>query len=97
MPGALRHDRVRGGDLKGQALAQTVGRVVMIDLDAAGHGWFIDATPADDKEFPTSEPRRATRPGIERRARAIDLLTVRDARAGTCSASSTTRTRPHLM
>ncbi|MEP7335260.1 MAG: hypothetical protein ABI717_05705, partial [Actinomycetota bacterium] len=41
------------GDLKGQALAQTVGRVVMIDLNGAGHGWFIDSTPLDDKEFPT--------------------------------------------
>ena len=39
--------------LKGAALAATVGNVVLIDADAAGHGWFIDATPNDDKEFPT--------------------------------------------
>jgi hypothetical protein len=41
------------GDLKGQALAQTVGRVVMLDLNGAGHGWFIDSTPTDDREFVT--------------------------------------------
>jgi hypothetical protein len=39
------------GDLKGQALAQTVGNVVVIDINAAGHGWFIDPTPDDDAEF----------------------------------------------
>ncbi|HVJ25864.1 MAG TPA: matrixin family metalloprotease, partial [Burkholderiales bacterium] len=39
------------GDLDGQALAQTVGNVVVIDANAAGHGWFVDATPADDAEY----------------------------------------------
>ena len=40
------------GRLEGQALAQTVGRVIVIDADAADHGWFVDATPTDDREFP---------------------------------------------
>jgi Ca2+-binding RTX toxin-like protein len=39
------------GNLDGAALAQTVGRVVVIDADAAGWGWFVDATPYDDAEF----------------------------------------------
>jgi hypothetical protein len=39
------------GDLEGQELAQTVGNVVVIDANAAGHGWFVDATPADDAEY----------------------------------------------
>jgi hypothetical protein len=39
------------GDLKGQALAQTIGNVVIIDVSAAGHGWFIDPTPGDDAEY----------------------------------------------
>ncbi len=39
-------------DLPGSALgaAASNGRV-LIDIDAAGHGWFIDATPGDDAEF----------------------------------------------
>jgi hypothetical protein len=44
------------GDLKGQALAQTIGNVVVIDINAAGHGWFIDATPYDDAEYPGHSP-----------------------------------------
>jgi len=64
------------GDLDGGALAQTVGNIVIIDTDAAGHGWFIDATPWDDKEF-------SIKSGDEQRAASssaaygrIDLLTV---------------------
>ena len=38
-------------------MAQEVGKPkrevqrFLIDQDAAGHGWFIDQTPADDSEF----------------------------------------------
>jgi hypothetical protein len=40
--------------------------VIWIDEDAAGWGWFIDATPADDSEFGLSGPASGR----------IDLLTV---------------------
>jgi hypothetical protein len=65
------------GDLKGDALAQTVGNVVVIDANAAGFGWFVDATPRDDKEFPTkngSGELRAQAGSLA--AGRIDLLTV---------------------
>ena len=38
-------------DLAGDALALTVDDTVIIDVDAAGHGWFVDATPQNDVEF----------------------------------------------
>jgi hypothetical protein len=44
------------GDLKSQALAQAVGNVVVIDANAAGHGWFIDPTPYDDAEYAGQSP-----------------------------------------
>jgi len=64
-------------DIKGLALGQTVGNVVLIDHNAAGHGWFVDPTPASDSEFAikasAGELRaQASSPGLQR----MDLLTV---------------------
>jgi hypothetical protein len=38
-------------DLAGPILGWTSAHVIWIDQDAAGHGWFIDPTPAEDEEF----------------------------------------------
>jgi len=38
-------------DLQGLTLATTIGNTVYIDVDAAGHGWFVDLTPGEDEEF----------------------------------------------
>lgn len=38
-------------DLTGDQLALFVDDTVIIDADAAGHGWFIDDTPYQDSEF----------------------------------------------
>ena len=38
-------------DLPGNRLGQALGDRVWIDVDAAGYGWFIDATPGGDVEF----------------------------------------------
>ena len=40
-------------DLDGLILGSTSGNRVLIDIDAAGFGWFIDSTLADDLEFDT--------------------------------------------
>ncbi|HEU4644080.1 MAG TPA: matrixin family metalloprotease, partial [Burkholderiales bacterium] len=64
------------GDLKGQALAQTVGNVVVIDADAAGLGWFIDPTPSDDKEFANKSGDQLTATSSSAAYGRIDLLTV---------------------
>ncbi len=38
-------------DLEGDALALTVDDTVIIDVNAAGHGWFVDDAPYQDAEF----------------------------------------------
>mgnify|MGYP003386015852 CR=1 FL=1 len=35
-------------DLPSGAIGQTVGTNITLDLNAAGHGWFVDTTPADN-------------------------------------------------
>ena len=74
---ALRRITIEVVDLKGLVLAQTVGNVVVVDVDAAGHGWFVDATPEADTEFTirasAGELRaQASSPALAR----IDLLSV---------------------
>ncbi|MFP6613871.1 MAG: right-handed parallel beta-helix repeat-containing protein, partial [Pirellulales bacterium] len=56
-------------DLSGATLGLATPATVTIDADAAGYGWYIDATPQNDAEFAPS----ADRPGT---AAEIDLLTV---------------------
>jgi len=74
---ALRRITFEVVDLKGLVLAQTVGNVVLIDHNAAGHGWFVDPTPTSDSEFTikasAGELRaQASSAGLQR----MDLLTV---------------------
>jgi len=38
-------------DLADATLAYTDGTTIFIDADAAGHGWFVDATPLDNEEY----------------------------------------------
>ena len=62
-------------DLPAGTLGTIVGNVVYLDVDAAGHGWFVDPTPSDDKEFVASQEfgLRAVDP---RTVEQIDLLSV---------------------
>lgn len=64
-------------DLPGTVLATSEPGRVWIDASAAGHGWFVDQSPADDVEFCSercSLQARAVYPG--RAAGRVDLLTV---------------------
>jgi hypothetical protein len=38
-------------DLSGSHLGQVKGNVVYLDINAAGHGWFVDTTPSEDSEY----------------------------------------------
>jgi hypothetical protein len=38
-------------DLPGSSLARTFGSTIYFDINAAGSGWFVDATPLDSSEF----------------------------------------------
>jgi hypothetical protein len=65
-------------DLPGAHLGGSTpdGRI-LIDVNAAGHGWFVDATPNSDREFArrvSRSERQATR-GSEAYGH-VDLLTV---------------------
>lgn len=66
---ALNSITYRIEDLGGERLGAVEGTIVTIDDDAAGRGWFVDATPEDDAEF--TSPLSATIPPA-----GIDLLSV---------------------
>jgi hypothetical protein len=62
-------------DLPGLILGQVRDGVVWLDRDAAGHGWFVDPTLADDAEF-AARRGGALLAQDGPAASAIDLLTV---------------------
>ena len=47
----LRSTAVGLADLEGSTIGAADSDSVLIDFDAAGHGWYIDPTPMDDVEF----------------------------------------------
>jgi hypothetical protein len=57
--------------------AQEASGVIFVDRDAAGHGWFVDATPPSDREFQrqTFRSERIALAASEAHGY-IDLLTV---------------------
>jgi hypothetical protein len=62
-------------DLPGDTLGMVQGRTVYLDADAAGRGWFVDATPEANEEFvlDASAANMAIDPAAVDR---MDLLTV---------------------
>jgi hypothetical protein len=65
---------VQTADLPGNLLGLASGGSVWLDRNAAGWGWFVDPTPADDAEFlaSTTLARRASEGVLTR----MDLLTA---------------------
>jgi VCBS repeat-containing protein len=64
-------------DLSGLTLGLASADTIVIDVNAAGYGWYVDATPADNLEFGLSLSElelmaAATSPALGR----MDLLTV---------------------
>ena len=62
-------------DLPGLRLGQVAGNTVWIDPQAAGHGWFVDATPGEDEEWVNSADGLVAGEGSGAENR-IDLLSV---------------------
>ncbi len=63
-------------DLAGDTLGRAAAGTIYIDVNAAGYGWFIDATPAEHSEFsPASDLTLIALPDSEA-AGLIDLRTV---------------------
>lgn len=73
---ALAGLQVRVLDMPDEHLARIVPGYLVVDVDAAGHGWYIDATPGDDAEFAAiiSDTERAAIAGAP--FGRADLLTV---------------------
>jgi hypothetical protein len=74
----LRDATVEIVDLPGDLLGRAIGdSTIQIDIDAAGYGWFVDATPWDDVEFARPQARHEliALPDSSAADRA-DLLTV---------------------
>jgi hypothetical protein len=62
---SLRDVQIVVADLGGNVLAQTSGNTIYIDDDAAGAGWFIDATPRRNEEFAVAADGLAALDGSE--------------------------------
>jgi hypothetical protein len=74
---ALQGLTVTIGDLPGAALAQVSGNTIVIDIDAAGHGWFVDVTPGDSAEFTVTGEASTLTASLDGGAQArMDLVTV---------------------
>jgi hypothetical protein len=48
---ALAGVKIEVADLPSGVLGEAMDDTIRIDRDAAGYGWFVDATPEDDAEF----------------------------------------------
>ena len=72
---ALGSMQMRVTDLPALTLAETQGMEILVDVDAAGNGWFVDPTPARDEEFRDSATGLTAKAATEA-SRHIDLLTV---------------------
>ena len=63
-------------DLPGNAVAWSVGDgTVLIDMNAAGYGWFVDPTPSDSSEYHSSNGTLVANRGSDAAGR-MDLLTT---------------------
>jgi hypothetical protein len=67
--GRLRDVTVEIIDLPGTTLGVASSTIIWIDVNAAGHGWFVDLTPSENSEF---DPALADSLAAGR----VDLLTV---------------------
>jgi hypothetical protein len=63
-------------DLPGSELGEAVGNTVFVDSNAAGYGWFVDATAGKDEEFATSTVSKSLHAVDPQALDHIDLLTV---------------------
>lgn len=63
-------------DLAGSRLGESRGNDIVLDIDAAGHGWFADSTPYADEEFHASSNSKHLDAIDANAVDRIDLLTV---------------------
>jgi Ca2+-binding RTX toxin-like protein len=73
---ALEGLRVSIADLPELALGQTIGNAITLDINAAGHGWYVDASPASSTEFKLGLDRVLHAAAGSEAFNRMDLLTV---------------------
>ncbi|HEX8240755.1 MAG TPA: Ig-like domain-containing protein [Allosphingosinicella sp.] len=71
---AMRSVKVSISEMMGLQIGGASSGLIQIDNDAAGYGWFVDATPGDDSEYAGSGTRLTADSGPA--ANRVDLLTV---------------------
>jgi hypothetical protein len=71
----LRSTIVEVADLPGDLLGFAAASTIVIDVNACGYGWFVDATPDDDAEFHVANGRFVAADDQPAAGR-VDLLTV---------------------
>jgi hypothetical protein len=93
---ALNDARVVVTDLPGAMLGWATRDTIYVDLNAAGHGWFVDRTPAVDEEFTAlgGGGRQAIDPAAVDR---IDLVTVVEHELGHVAGLSDVAVADRLM
>jgi hypothetical protein len=62
-------------DLPDTLVALTEESTIYLDIDAAGYGWFVDATPLDSREYRRKGDALAAHPNSDAFGK-MDLLTV---------------------
>ncbi len=67
---------VRIADLHGARLGEALGTTITLDINAAGYGWFVDATPWASEEFGQSSAQGLVADPSGPAADRMDLLTV---------------------
>jgi SdrD B-like domain/FG-GAP-like repeat len=72
----LEHMTFTVGDLSGLNLGSFTPAQIMLDTDAAGHGWYLDGTPRDDAEFGNGAGTRLATDPTQAPAGHYDLLTT---------------------
>ena len=76
LAGAVNVD-IKIADLASGAVGQTTATTITLDANAAGHGWFIDSTPASNDEFlPTHNPNEWIAKAGSDAAGKMDMLSV---------------------
>ncbi|HEY0044795.1 MAG TPA: tandem-95 repeat protein [Allosphingosinicella sp.] len=72
---AMRAVQFGVSDMTGVFVGASTNGLIVVDNDAAGRGWFVDATPGEDSEYEGSGTRLTADAGGAAEGK-IDLLTV---------------------
>jgi hypothetical protein len=73
---AMQNTSVTIADLPGTEIGMTQNGAIEIDINAAGHGWFVDSTPNADEEFTAVAGQKSLQATDSHAIGYLDLLTA---------------------